>query len=104
MRPLPQLENVSTEYKPAALNQNDELKAEFGRLLHAAVVNKHFRDKLLNDPIDCIQAGYCGESFNFPFELINSIKMINAKSIEEFANHVLKMMNVPIRKEASVLL
>ena len=104
MRPLPQLELISNEYKPAVRNSNDELKAEFGRLLHAAVINKHFRENLLNNPGDCIQAGSCGERFNFPFELINRMKSINANSLEEFANHVLNLMNVPIRKEASVVL
>lgn len=100
MIPLTQLTQISPESKPVTRDHHEDVKAEFGRLMHAAVINKHFRDRLLDNPIDCIEAGYCGEYFNFPREIINSLKQINARSLEEFANYVLKIVNLPARKEA----
>lgn len=101
MIPLSQINKISTDSKPAIREQNEDVKAEFGRLMHAAVINKRFRDSLLDNPIDCIEAGYCGEYFNFPFEIINYIKQINVKTLEEFANHVIKLINIPARKEVA---
>ncbi len=99
MIPLSQVNEISTDSRPVKRAHDDEIKAEFGRLMHAAVINKHFRERLLENPIDCIEAGYCGEYFNFPFEIINSLKQINVKSLEEFANHIIKLINLPARKE-----
>jgi hypothetical protein len=103
MLPLSQLNKISTDIQPTFHDQNDEIKAEFGRLLHAAVINKHFQEKLLDNPINCIETGYCGESFHFPFELKSCIKQINAKSLEEFANQVIKLINMPIRREVAAV-
>ncbi len=99
MIPLTQINKIAPEPKPVMRERHDDLKAEFGRLMHAAVINKSFRERLLDNPIDCLETGYCGERFDFPFEIINSIKQINARSLEEFANQVVTFMNIPARKE-----
>lgn len=101
MIPLTQVNKISTDSQPVTRALDDEIQAEFGRLMHAAVINKHFRDRLLENPIDCIEAGYCGEYFNFPFEIIKSLKQLNVKSLEEFANHILTLINMPSRKEVA---
>lgn len=101
MIPLTQVNKITTDSKPVTKVYNEEIKAEFGRLMHAAVINKHFCDRLLENPIDCIEAGYCGEYFNFPFEIVNSLRQINVKSLEEFANHIIKLINIPVRKEVA---
>lgn len=100
MIPLTQINRITPETKPVIHEKHDELKAEFGRLMHAAVINKRFRERLLENPIDCLETGYCGERFDFPFEMINCIKQINARSLEEFANQVLGLLSMPARKES----
>jgi len=100
MIPLTQINKFAPETKPVIREKQDDLKAEFGRLMHAAVINKRFRERLLDNPIDCLETGYCGERFDFPFEIINSIKQINARSLEEFANQVVSLISMPVRKEA----
>jgi hypothetical protein len=101
MIPLSQINKISTNARPVTEAHDDDINAEFGRLMHAAVINKHFRDRLLENPIDCIEAGYCGEYFNFPFEIINSLRQINVRSLEEFANHIIALINLPARKEVA---
>lgn len=95
MIPLAQINEISTNHQPVKKMQNEDIKAEFGRLIHAAVINKRFRENLLHNPLNCIDAGYCGESFNFPNEFKNRIRKINARSLEEFSSQVIKLFNVP---------
>ncbi|MDX9850713.1 MAG: hypothetical protein RBT01_09420 [Anaerolineaceae bacterium] len=99
MIPLAQINEISTNHHPMQKLQNEDIKAEFGRLMNAAVVNKRFREKLLNNPVNCIDAGYCGESFNFPNDIKNRIRKINARSLEEFSSQIIKLFNVPTVSE-----
>jgi hypothetical protein len=95
MIPLAQINKLSTDHSTKISSHNVDINAEFGRLIHAAVINKGFRAKLLQNPVGCIDAGYCGESFHFPFEIKNKIKQINARSLEEFSNQIIKLINMP---------
>ena len=95
MIPLAQINKLSTDHSTKISSQNVDINAEFGRLIHAAVINKSFRSNLLKNPAGCIDAGYCGESFHFPFEIKNKIKQINARSLEEFSNQIIKLINMP---------
>lgn len=95
MRPLNLLNPISIGTRSDRHDQNDAIKAEFGRLMHAAVINKGFRTSLLNNPVSCIEAGYCGENFHFPFELKDRINQIKAHTLEEFASQVIKLINMP---------
>ena len=95
MIPLAQINKLSTNHTTSTQSHGVDINAEFGRLIHAAVINKSFRSKLLQNPVSCIDAGYCGESFHFPFEIKNRIKQINARSLEEFSSQVIKLVNKP---------
>lgn len=96
MIPLTQINKLSTNHKATTTQNNSvDINAEFGRLIHAAVINKGFRAKLLQNPGGCIDAGYCGESFHFPFEIKNRIKQINARSLEDFSSQIIKLINKP---------
>lgn len=95
MIPLAQINKLSTNHSTTMRSHSMDINAEFGRLIHAAVINKSFRAKLLQNPVSCIDAGYCGESFHFPFEIKNRIKQINARSLEEFSSQVIKLINKP---------
>lgn len=95
MIPLAQINRISTNHQPVKKHQTEDLKAEFSRLIHAAVINKRFREKLLTNPLNCIDAGYCGESFNFPNDFKDSIRKINASSLGEFSSQVIKLFTVP---------
>ncbi|MDO9545531.1 MAG: hypothetical protein Q7J07_02130, partial [Pelolinea sp.] len=43
-------------------------KNEYSRILSAAVINNHFRQMLLNDPVKAISNGYSGEQFKINSE------------------------------------
>ena len=103
MIPISQINKIPTNFSTKSQIQNNDLNAEFGRLLHAAVINKGFREKLLMNPISCIDAGYCGESFHFPSEMKNRIKQIKARTLEEFSGHVIKLINMPTVPEMATL-
>ena len=103
MIPLAQINNLSTNHSTTIRSHGVDINAEFGRLIHAAVINKGFRSKLLQNPVSCIDAGYCGESFHFPFEIKNRIKQINARSLEEFSSQVIKLINMPTVPEMAPL-
>jgi hypothetical protein len=79
------------------------VKAEFGRLIHAALINQRFRQKLLSNPLRSIEDGYCGESFHFPSELKDRIQLIHADSLESFSMQLLQTMNSPRVPERAVL-
>lgn len=95
MIPLAQINKLSTNHVTTTRSHSVDINAEFGRLIHAAVINKGFRAKLLQNPVGCIDSGYCGENFHFPFEIKNRIKQINARSLEEFSSQVVKLINIP---------
>ena len=58
---------------------------EYSRIISAAVINQQFRKKLLSDPVKAISTGYCNEKFNLTADELRQIKMIRAKTLEEFA-------------------
>lgn len=76
-----------------------DLKAEIGRLIHAAIINKRFRQMLLKDPKRSIENGYCGERFHFPHEFRQRIECICAESIEEFSAQALNALHTPCIQE-----
>jgi hypothetical protein len=58
---------------------------EISRILSAAVINSHFRSKLLNDPATTIAGGYSGESFSLGFDEQKKLGAIHASSLANFA-------------------
>ncbi|NMB54966.1 MAG: hypothetical protein GYA15_09720 [Leptolinea sp.] len=84
-------------------NTQAATKAELGRLLHAAIINTHFRKLLLANPVAMIDRGYLGESFQFPGSVKEQIRHVHAESLEEFSSCVLKIIETPSLTEIAVL-
>jgi hypothetical protein len=61
---------------------------EYSRILTAAVINTHFRQMLLNNPAQAINAGYAGEAFHLPVEDKKRVSSIRASSLAEFASQL----------------
>ena len=64
---------------------SDDRHAELSRLISAAVVNKRFRDLLLRNPEEALEAGYQGEAFMLASEERALITSIQATSLADFA-------------------
>jgi hypothetical protein len=79
------------------------MKAEFGRLIHAAIINKNFRQLLLTNPVNTIDRGYFGESFHFPGEVKEKMRHIRAENLEEFSSRILQIIETPSVAEIAVL-
>ena len=60
-------------------------RSEYSRILSAAVINSHFRQMLLNDPIKAISDGYSGERFEINSEEKSRLSTIKASSLADFA-------------------
>jgi len=60
-------------------------KNEYSRILSAAVINSHFRQMLLKDPVKAISNGYSGEQFEINHEERNRLSTIKASSLADFA-------------------
>jgi len=58
---------------------------EYSRILSAAVINNHFRQMLLNDPVKAISNGYSGEQFDINSEEKVRLSAIRATSLADFA-------------------
>ena len=56
----------------------------------AAVVNKNFCEKLLNDPEAALKQGYLGTSFGLSQEDASLIISLNAKSLADLAKQVVQ--------------
>ena len=59
--------------------------SEYSRIISAAVINSHFRQMLLNDPVKAISNGYSGEQFNINNEEKVRLSVIRATSLADFA-------------------
>lgn len=61
---------------------------ECARVIHAAIVSRNFRERLLANPVKSIEAGYCGEKFFFTREEKLRLRMIQAVTLDEFARQL----------------
>jgi hypothetical protein len=77
-------------------------KAEFGRLIHAAIINSDFRNQLLTNPLTAIDKGYIGESFQFSSKIREQLRGIQAGTLEEFSSRVLEITETPSIVEMAV--
>jgi len=74
-----------------AFNHQEETisgKKEYSRILSAAVINSHFRQMLLNDPVKAISNGYNGEQFDIDKEEKVRLSTIRATSLADFATQL----------------
>jgi hypothetical protein len=87
-------------------DNSDDLMCEIGKVLQAAVINKTFREQLLNNPLKSIESGYFGEVFHIPAEILNCISLLKSSNLENFSQSVLLIVNsirVPEMAEVSTL-
>lgn len=103
MTPIPVFSFSSPTPQAPKYDSDAALKAEFSRLIHAAIISSHFRDSLLQNPVLTIENGYLGESFQFSSEVKDRIKMIRAGSLEEFSSQVMRVVNTQNISEMAVL-
>jgi hypothetical protein len=90
-------------YHPSLYNPEAALQAEFGRLIHAAIISPSFRRQLLSNPALSIEKGFCGESFHFPAEITAKIDDIRAGTLEEFSNQLLQVTTTTKVKEVTLI-
>ncbi len=90
--------------KPRAEHEPEKTsQRECNRLVCAAVVNKRFRDMLLANPVQSIEAGYSGEHFSFTREEKEQIRQIHAHSLEEFAFQLMRVIEKPVVSEMAYI-
>ena len=65
---------------------------EISRIMTAAVVNRHFRQDLLNNPRGAIENGYGDETFLLEEEQTERLEKIRATSLEDFATQVILLV------------
>jgi hypothetical protein len=103
MTPIPVFSFTSPAPATPRHDPDAAVKGEFGRLIHAAIINARFRETLLKNPVCAIEGGYMGESFAFSNEMKDRIKLINACSLEEFSSQALRVVIAPNISEMAVL-
>jgi hypothetical protein len=59
-----------------------------GHLFAAAVVNRQFREMLLDDPETALQHGYLGQGFDLSREEHESLTSIRAQSLADLAKTI----------------
>jgi|WetSurMetagenome_2_1015567.scaffolds.fasta_scaffold402359_2 hypothetical protein len=91
MTPITQQYQSTMEMQTTVRDPQSSVNDEFGRLIHAAVINHRFCEMLLANPLRSIEKGYCGESFHFPREYKNRLQLIEAGSLEEFSKQALQI-------------
>jgi len=62
--------------------------AEYSRIISAAVINRQFRQMLLQDPLKAISNGYSGEQFEINSDDRDRLASIKASSLAEFATQL----------------
>lgn len=103
MNPLTQINTKTSFGAKTTFDPQSGIKAELGRLIHAAIINKSFRQKLLTNPLSSIEDGYCGEKFYFPPELKERLQFIKAETVESFSLQLLQIISSPRIAEKAVL-
>ncbi len=101
-RSIPSLSNNPVSTSPV-YDPQSAIKAELGRLIHAAIINKHFCQKLIKNPVQSIESGFCGESFHFPAEFKESVKYVRADNLESFSAQLIQIINSLFIAEKALL-
>ncbi len=68
--------------------RNSNQDQEISRILTAAVVNSHFRQMLLSNPVAAIEMGFGGEAFSLLKEEKRQVAAIHASSLADFARQL----------------
>jgi hypothetical protein len=67
--------------------------SNISRVFAAAVVNRQFRDMLMQDPNTALQNGYLGETFSLSKEEQDLIVSIRASSLSDLAKQVSRSLS-----------
>jgi len=87
---------------PAVYDPDAAVKAEFSRLIHAALISQSFRQRLLDNPLRAIESGFSGECFQFSAEHKERIQLIRADTLETFSMQLIQTLNpAPIQQRVS---
>jgi hypothetical protein len=103
MTPIPVFSFTSPAPSAVKYDPDAAVKGEFGRLIHAAIINTRFRETLLMNPVCAIEAGYMGESFQFSSDLKDRIGLIKAGTLEDFSTQIMRVVNTSSVSEMAVL-
>ena len=87
-------EFMDTNYPMPCGETNETVKMECGRLIHAAIINRRFRETLLTNPVKSIEDGYCGEKFAFTREEKQRIKAIRASTLADFSSQLMQVIEL----------
>lgn len=102
MTSLPVMHLTTTNIPTQPNDPQAAIKAEFGRLVHAAIINPRFRKQLLANPLSAIDKGYLGESFQFSARVRDQLRELQAGTLEEFSSKVLEITETPSIVEMAV--
>ena len=78
-----------TTKTPLKINPHDPHPG-LSRVFAAAVVNHNFREMLLKEPEKALKQGYLGKSFALSQEDASLIVSLNAKSLSDLADQVVR--------------
>ncbi len=87
---LNQIDHLELTFQEKHTDPNELARMECGRLIHAAVISRHFLNMLLTNPIKTIEGGYCGEKFAFTHAEKRRIKLIRANSLADFSSQLIQ--------------
>lgn len=77
--------------KAMHINAHQDLRKmhpEFSRILSAAVINRKFREMLLDDPARAVSRGFNGESFNLSSKEKSELSSLKGLSLVDFASQL----------------
>ena len=77
--------------KTMHVNAHQDLRKmhpEFSRILSAAVINRKFREMLLDDPSQAVSRGFNGESFNLSSKEKSELSSLKGLSLADFASQL----------------
>lgn len=84
--------NISTEVLERTATKIDR-STEISKILSAAVINKQFRDTLLNYPSIAIERGFDGQNFYLTENEKAVIGSIHATNLTDFSKSLLGYLN-----------
>jgi hypothetical protein len=58
------------------------------RLLSAAIVNRSFRTQLLEDPLEAVRVGCCGQTFSLTVQEHHMLASISTADFPAFSYHI----------------
>jgi hypothetical protein len=68
-----------------------EMHPEYSRILSAAVINRQFRNLLLNDPNQAVSRGFNGESFDLSSKEKDDLSSLKGLSLADFASQLARL-------------